>query len=377
MKHISTLLYIVVFSTSFSCSESTSDDIIDTSVDTTNDESMEDTTSPPDMYFPSIDTDIWETTNASNLGWNTEALSPLYDFLEEKNTESFIILKNGKIVIESYFNGGSALDNNAWNSVGKTLIASIVGIAQQEGFLNINASSATYLGSGWSNLTQEQENEVTVKHHLTMTSGLDYTVTDTSCTDKECLNYLNEPGSFWYYHNAPYTLLHDITENATNKKFSTYFNAKIKDKIGMNGAWISLGNYKIYYSTARSMARFGLLILNEGIWNSETILTDSTYFNEMVNTSQELNPAYGYLWWLNGKSSYKIPASTLTFEDQLIPNAPNDLITGLGKNDQKLYVVPSENLVIVRMGNDTGETLLGPSSFDNELWEKINTVLHP
>jgi hypothetical protein len=57
------------------------------------------------------------------------------------------------------------------------------------------------------------------------------------------------------------------------------------------------------------------------------------------------------------------PGLTVEFQGELIPNAPVDLIAGLGKNDQKLYIVPSQNLVIVRMGDDAGESLLGPSSF--------------
>ena len=96
----------------------------------------------------------------------------------------------------------------------------------------------------------------------------------------------------------------------------------------------------------------------------------------MVSTSQNLNKAYGYLWWLNGKESFRIPLSTEEFPGVLIPNAPNDLIAGLGLNDQKLYVVPSQNLVIIRMGDDAGDAQAGPSSFDNLLWEKINAVIN-
>ncbi len=64
----------------------------------------------------------------------------------------------------------------------------------------------------------------------------------------------------------------------------------------------------------------------------------------------------------------------MEFSGALIPNAPEDLIAGLGKNDQKLYIVPSQGLVIVRMGDIAGKTTLGPSSFDNELWAKINAL---
>jgi CubicO group peptidase (beta-lactamase class C family) len=88
-----------------------------------------------------------------------------------------------------------------------------------------------------------------------------------------------------------------------------------------------------------------------------------------------MNPSYGYLYWLNGKESFRVPGSEIQFNGKLIPNAPNDLYAGLGKNDQKLYVVPSEELVVVRLGDDAGETLLGPSSFDNDLWEFLNDLM--
>ncbi|MEM1003184.1 MAG: serine hydrolase, partial [Bacteroidota bacterium] len=91
---------------------------------------------------------------------------------------------------------------------------------------------------------------------------------------------------------------------------------------------------------------------------------------------QNLNEAYGYLWWLNGKNSFRVPGSIQQFNGKLVPNAPDDLIAGLGANDQKLYVVPSRDLVIVRQGGDAGSTLLGPSSYDNELWSYISDLIN-
>ncbi len=96
----------------------------------------------------------------------------------------------------------------------------------------------------------------------------------------------------------------------------------------------------------------------------------------MTSTSQNLNKAYGYFWWLNGKSNYRLPGSEIEYSGTLIPNAPSDLIAGLGKNDQKLYIVPSKNLVIVRMGDNANNSVFGPSSFDNQLWEKLNTLFN-
>lgn len=327
-----------------------------------------------EIYFPPIGSDEWERITLNELDWNEEQLQPLLDYLESKDTKAFLVLKNGRMVIESYFNDSDATDNNAWNSAGKTLTAMMIGIALEEGFLSINDSSSAFLGAGWSSLTPEQEENITIRSHLTMTTGLDYTVENNFCTDVECLTYLNEPETYWFYHQGTYSVLDDLLTNAVGQSSSVYFNQKIRNKIGMQGAYVNLGFNKVYFSTARSMARFGILNLNRGIWDGTPILENSNYFTAMTSTSQNLNPAYGYLYWLNGKNSYRIPASETEFSGKLIPNAPDDLYAGLGANDQKLYIVPSQQLVVIRMGGDASESNLGPSSFDDELWGLINEV---
>ncbi|TJY36326.1 serine hydrolase domain-containing protein [Pontimicrobium aquaticum] len=328
------------------------------------------------LYFPPINSNNWETISIASLNWNTNAEQDLYNFLNTKHSKAFIILKNGKIAVEWYGNGFDANMNHTWNSAAKTLSAFTIGIAQQENLLDIDNPSQDYLGSNWSSMTHLQEEAITVKNHLTMTTGLDYNVPNADCTEPEDLVYKQDPSTFWYYHNAPYTLSHSIIEGATNTTFSNYFNTKVSDKIGMQGVWVSFGCYKLYLSNAKSMARFGLLNLNKGTWENEVILSDTNYFNEMTNTSQNLNKSYGYLWWLNGKSSYRLPGSEVEYQGTLIPNAPSDLIAGLGKNDQKLYIVPSKGLVIVRLGDNANNSVFGSSSFDNQLWEKINALIN-
>ena len=328
-----------------------------------------------EIYFPPINSSTWDLQLPSDLDWNEDALNPLLDFLENTNTRSFIILYNGRLVTENYFNGADINSNQPWFSAGKTLTAFMTGVAQEEGFLNISNASSEYLGEGWTVLPQDKEREITVLDHLQMTTGLDYR-SDFSCTDRDCLKYLNPSGSFWYYHNAPYTLTQSIISGAVNNSFESYFNEKLENPIGMEGLWIQSGYNKFYFSNARSMARFGLLCLNQGVWDKNAILGDLDFFKAMTSSSQELNPAYGYLWWLNGKTSYRVPNSEEEFSGVLIPNAPDDLIAGLGANDQKLYVVPSEKLVIVRLGGAGNTESLGLSSYDNELWSYISALIN-
>jgi CubicO group peptidase (beta-lactamase class C family) len=113
----------------------------------------------------------------------------------------------------------------------------------------------------------------------------------------------------------------------------------------------------------------------KGKWNSTQILNEN-YLNAATNTSQNINQSYGYLWWLNGKSSYHLPQSQFEFSGSLIPNAPSDMYCALGKDDQKIYIVPSKKLVIIRMGNSADETNFALSDFDNVLWGKINEFIN-
>ena len=321
------------------------------------------------MYFPPLTGNTWETTSISDLKWNQNAVQPLLDYLELKHSKSFIILVNGRIVLENYFNGHDATKNWYWASAGKTLTSTMTGIAQQEGFLNINNKVSQYIGTGWTSETLAKENLITCKHLLTMTSGLDDSTDD---TDPASLIYKADAGTRWAYHNV-YVKLQDVVAKASGQTWENYFNAKLRDKIGMNGNWVQLGVNSVYTSTSRSMARFGLLMLNKGKWESNQILNEA-YFNEATTTSQNINLGYGYLWWLNGKASYHLPQSQLTFPGSVIPTGPNDMFMALGKNDQKIYVVPGKNMVIIRMGDAADDVNLALSDFDETLWEKISAL---
>jgi CubicO group peptidase (beta-lactamase class C family) len=336
--------------------------------------SIDDSSITETLYFPPINSSTWETTSLSELNWNENALSDLLSFLDATNTESFIILKDGKIVVEEYFQGTTSTTLNPWFSAGKTLTAFTVGLAQQDGYVSIEDQTSDYLGEGWTDMSLAKEDLITIRNQLTMTSGGDFTNLNWNCTDSNCLNYQYDAGAFWFYHNAFYTLLQSVLETAIPQGFESYFETELEDKIGIDGTWFQSGYNNFYFSTAKEMARFGLLNLNRGNWDGVQLLNES-YFDEMTNTSQDLNKSYGYLWWLNGKDSYKTPGSVDLFSGKLIPNAPNDLIAGLGARDQKLYIVPSQSLVIIRMGNAADTTSLGPSSYDDLLWEKINAVI--
>ena len=335
--------------------------------------SKEDNDSAPtptqSMYFPPLTENTWETTSISDLKWNQNAVQPLLDYLELKQSKSFIILVNGRIVLENYFNGHTAATPWYWASAGKTLTSTVTGIAQQEGLLNINNKVSQYIGTGWTSETPAKESLITCKHLLNMTSGLDDSTDDVEPAN---LIYKADAGVRWAYHNV-YVKLQDVVAKASGQTWENYFNTKLRDKIGMNGNWIQIEANSVYTSNSRSMARFGLLMLNKGKWKNTQVLNES-FFNEATTTSQNINLAYGYLWWLNGKVSYHLPQSQLTFPGSVIPTAPNDMFMALGKNDQKIYVIPSKNMVIIRMGDAADDVNLALSDFDETLWEKISAL---
>lgn len=323
------------------------------------------------LYFPPNVGSTWETMDPAELGWCEPNIQSLYAYLDQTNSKAFIVLKDGKIVLEKYFGTFTKDSLWVWNSAGKTLTAFTVGIAQKEGFLSIDDTTSEFLGTGWTSLTPAQEEKITIRHQLTMTTGLDETQFD--CLTPSCLTYIAEPGTRWAYHNSPYTLLDGVIANATGQTLNAYVTQKIKNPIGMNGLYVQIGNNNVFVSNARSMARFGLLLLAEGNWNGTSILNDPTYFQEMTNSSQQINPSYGYLTWLNGKSSFMIPQVQFSFNGSAMPNAPDDVYAALGKNGQIINVQPSENLVLIRMGKDDGNSLVS-NQYNDTIWQKINLL---
>jgi len=104
-------------------------------------------------------------------------------------------------------------------------------------------------------------------------------------------------------------------------------------------------------------------------------MKDTSYFKKMTSTSQNINLSYGYLWWLNGKSSYMLPKTQFIFPGSWAPDAPADMIAALGKDGQILNVVPSMGIVLVRMGETPDSSLEITPYFNNEIWQKLNAVI--
>jgi CubicO group peptidase (beta-lactamase class C family) len=324
------------------------------------------------LYFPPLVGNQWETLDPSELGWCADSLNSLIDYVGDNNSKAFIILKGGKIVVEEYYGTFTQDSLWYWASAGKSLTSFLVGIAQQQGLLSIDEPSSLYLGEGWTSCTPEQEAAITIRNQLSMNSGLDDGVQESACTLNTCLQYLADPGNRWSYHNAPYTLLDGVIENAAGVSLNNFLLNNLSLRTGIYGLYLQIQYNNVFFSKARNFARFGLLAQNNGVWASDSILTDQNYFTEMVNPSQDLNQAYGYLWWLNGYDSFMVPQSQNVFSGTLMPDAPTDLYSGIGRDGQYVMVSPSEDMVVVRMGNTpAGLAGLVPTVLGNDIWKRI------
>mgnify|MGYP005749398673 FL=1 len=332
------------------------------------------------LYYPPIETSDWEKKALPELGWNQTELAEFLAWLPTQDTRSLIILKDGKIVVEEYWGrkltGAGDMDQASlwyWASAGKTLTAALVGIAQQEKLLSTDDPTYKYLGEGWTSMTSAQEKDIKLVHHLSFTTGIDDQVPNLDSSDPGSFRYLAKPGTRWSYHNGTYTVLDRVLEKASGKTFQAYFEEKLGKKIGMKGFWQQTGDNNVFYSDARSFARFGLLLLGNGNWNGVQILNQK-FLEKMTQSSQNLNLSYGYLTWLNGKSAYMLPGIQAVLPGSLIPSGPGDMYQALGKNGQFLMVVPSQNLVIVRMGGAPGD-LPVPYLLARQMWDRLAKVI--
>ena len=326
------------------------------------------------LYFPM--SEEWETTLPRDAGWKAGKLKDVAAFAEESKSSGLIILQDGRIIVEQYWqpkepssryrgmlhgttSRGQAIEDVA--SCQKSVVSFLVGIAQEKKLININDPVSKYLDRGWSKATVKQESRITVRHLLTMTSGLN-----------EQLEYEVAPGTKWQYNTGAYSLSRTVVCTATKKTPNEVTQEWLTGPLGMNDSkWVLRRNAgtavnKLGFTTsARDLSRFGLMVLDRGRWKGKTILADQDYLKSALTRSQTLNPSYGYLWWLNSKKSRKIDGRII--DRPLIPSAPLDLVGAFGALSRKCYVVSSLNLVVVRLGDEPTDK----RKFQEELWRLI------
>lgn len=329
-------------------------------------------------YFPESDAD-WESVEPASVGWDADKLSDALNIAGERKSSGVVILQGGRILAERYWDNpddssryrnmltgrdlrGWAIEDVA--SAQKSVVALLTGIAQERGYLQLDDAVSQYLGPAWSQLPTEREVLVTIRHLLSMSSGL--------ATD---FSFAAEPGVLWLYNTPVYHSLMRVLVAATGLDRQTLTQTWLGEPLGLTHTswtdrpWANSDIAVGLSTTARELARLGLMIMADGEWAGEKVIRDSAYLAAMLNSSQQLNPSYGYLWWLNGQEFYRATTSTARrIEGQLIPEAPEDLVAMQGALDRKLYIVPSLNLVVARLGSNG---VAGGRSFNSAFWEAL------
>jgi CubicO group peptidase (beta-lactamase class C family) len=321
-----------------------------------------DAAAPGGEYWPGASGDAWETVTPEAAGWDRAKLEEAMSYAESRASTALIVLADGRIVAERYWQGWDLHSHQQIFSAAKSYTSILVGIAQEKGLLKLDDPVTKHLGTGWSKAPATTEAAITIEHLLTMTSGLD-----------DELVPVGQPGKTWYYSTGAYLELGYVLEKVTGGR-DAFTRDVLFSKIGtQDSAWMAggAGLGQTISASARDMARFGLMMQRGGRWATGDVIADKAYLGAATSTSQPLNLSYGRLFWLNGKASYVLPLAT-PGSGPLFPAAPADCFAALGKGDKKIYVVPSRRWVIVRHGDSAGaRASLASSSFDNELWEKL------
>lgn len=310
----------------------------------------------------------WETAAPASLGFDAAALDALSVQAEAGGSNCLVVVKDGKIVEEDYYNGATAdAPQEVWSAT-KSYSSTLVGIAQDEGLLSID-DLATDSIPEWAGTPSES---VTVRNLIANDSGrhydfeTDYLRMAGGAQDKTQfaidLDQDAPPGTVWKYNNSAIQTLDRVLTEATGMTADEYADAKLLDPIGMTNSSMSKDptrntlTFMGLQSTCRDMARFGVLMLNKGNWGGEQIVSEAWVDDATGQASQELNGAYGYLWWLNREGPQQGGDQATTGEEgsevkvgQMVPAAPDDVFWALGLGGQIIAVHPSSGTVAVRL----------------------------
>jgi CubicO group peptidase (beta-lactamase class C family) len=305
---------------------------------------------PKDTIFANVD---YEKLNL--------AVANAFDANEEdtKRTRSVLVIYKDRIIAEKYgigFNKNSII--LGW-SMTKSITGTLFGILQKQNKFDI------YKPAPIPEWQSDKRKCITTNDLLHMNSGLEWEEEYDRICDATQMLYQEEdmtrsqlikpavfkPNTHWNYSSGTTNLLSGILRKQfkTHQEYLDFWYSALIDKIGMHSMLIETdmaGNYvgsSYGWATTRDWSKLGLLYLHKGNWNGEQLFDASwaKYVSTPTNTS---HGRYGAQFWLNAGGFY--------------PDAPRDMYSCNGYQGQKVYIIPSQDLVIVRMG------LTGDSQFD-------------
>jgi CubicO group peptidase (beta-lactamase class C family) len=262
------------------------------------------------------------------------------------------------------FTYGSAPDGALLEDVAsqqKSFVSVLLGVAIDKGLLDVTRPVSAYIGPGWSKASPDQEARIRVIDVMTMSSGL-----------TEGFAYQAPPATLFFYNTPVYAVSKRVVAACAKQPLEQLTHDWLTAPAGMaNTAWrqrpaafANVGNPTGLVTTPRDTARFGQIVLDGGKAADGKRIVSEASLKAMFARSAT-NPAYGRFWWLNG-SDYTLRPGGVRANGPLVPAAPADLVAALGAMDRKLHVVPSKQLIVVRMGQATPDR-----DFDQQLWLRL------
>lgn len=309
------------------------------------------------VYWPSAT--AWESADAQAAGWSRAGLDALASTVGQANSTTFMMLADGRILLEKYFGGATSETRQDVASCQKSVLSTLLGLARSKGLLGFDDPVSKYLPAGWSRAAQADEARVTLYHLMTHSSGL----------DPRTLKKVAEPGTKFDYNTDAYQKLRLVLEAAARSDINTISRTWLFDAIGLGAGALwrerpgadrdATGATPWGLAlTARDMCRFGLFASRGGRWIDRQI-TDPGWFAEAWTPSKAKRD-YGLLWWLQGRGALSA-----------VKGVPADWVSALGAQDQKIYVVPSAALVVSRQGTAAREASDAESDFDKVVARQI------
>mgnify|MGYP003639932544 CR=1 FL=1 len=307
--------------------------------------------------YSTLQTDEMKSVISHDKNYNSYQLSKKdQQFIDEYRTKALLVFKNDTLLFENYWENHTEETVSNSFSVAKTMVSILVGIAIDEGKIaSLDDPICKYLPE----FCSDEKGKITIRHLLTMSSGLDWTESAKNPLSDNAESYYgenlrtlvtsqeveSEPGKIFKYQSGNSQLLGFIIEKATGNDLSRYAEQKLWKKIGAeHEAYWSLdkeqGDEKAFccmYATARDYGRLGILLLNKGKFNGNQIIPE-WYFTEMM-TIANLDSE-------DGIPNYRYGLHTWIYMDT---DAQVNYCRGV--KGQYVITVPDENLVIVRIGS--------------------------
>ncbi|UII25263.1 beta-lactamase family protein [Fulvivirga maritima] len=313
---------------------------------------------------------IWPIGNATVYADSNMDLEALHQVLEEafeetdpdkpKNTRAVVVVHQGKIVAEKYAPGFQIGTPQLGWSMTKSITNALVGMLVKDGKLDIYESAPLASWSG-----SDPRRKITIDHLLRMSSGLEWeenyagpSTATTMLFRKENMGAYaasfpleKQPDEEWYYSSGTSNIISMIVRDTAGKDYYDFVHNRLFNKIGMTSAVIepdASGTFvgsSYMYATPRDWAKFGLLYLNDGVWQGERILPEGwvNYSSTASATAKEGN--YGAHFWTNADPEGK-PG------ERFYPSAPANMYSMNGFEGQRVFILPSQDMVIVRMGQN-------------------------